>query len=536
MKVFKFNLQRFTVFSNNDDNKVVTGGDYSGDTILNYGKNVTVQALGGNDTVYNYTNADYAYIDLSAGDDVFYGSPEGNNGANQVTIIGGDGNDKIGVDTMQNVVIDSGDGNDTISGGAYSSTITAGKGEDYIDIGDSRDVQINYFYGDGNDTIYSQYKNNYILNITTPSAFSTVAADNGTGNKRNIVLQFDNGESITFINGVDQSFSMSNIHTVQGGVANPIATTPATSSTDTTPAASSTDTTPATSSTNTTPAASSTNTTSATSKNISFSGGTSKTVQRFVTGTGSNANVLVFQTSLSSLSRTNGVMYFYATDGTKLQVNNSSSVDQIIQYSTDGKNISYAKVGNTRDSNSFTYVNSVNYYAGGNYTDVLKVADSTGRNIWLNGQYGTAQFDNVENIDASTSTGNNTLAGDSNSNQITAGKGNDSLWGGSGKSSLWNTSGNDTLIGGDGQNMFWYGKNDGNDVINKAASNDSVNLYDVRLSDITSVSYGTNSISVNLNSGGSLQINGTSSLSSKFMLADGTRWQYNHSSQTWKNA
>ena len=120
------------------------------------------------------------------------------------------------------------------------------------------------------------------------------------------------------------------------------------------------------------------------------------------------------------------------------------------------------------------------------------------------------------------------IGGNNTSNEILTGSGGSSLWGGVG--------GNDTLIGGSGEDNFFYGKNDGKDVINNSTSNDSINLYDVRLSDITSVSYGLNSISVNLNSGGSLKINDTGNLSSKFILADGTKWQFNHSNSQWQNA
>ena len=63
--------------------------------------------------------------------------------------------------------------------------------------------------------------------------------------------------------------------------------------------------------------------------------------------------------------------------------------------------------------------NSANVFTG------VGLANSNSKNIWLGGEYGSAQYDNINNIDASTSTGDNTLAGDSKGNQITAGSGAD---------------------------------------------------------------------------------------------------------------
>ena len=259
-----------------------------------------------------------------------------------------------------------------------------------------------------------------------------------------------------------------------------------------------------------------------------FTGSGNDVVQNFTAGTSENSDVLtLFGTSLTSMRRENNFMTFDTANGTKLQVNNSASSDEAIKYSTDGTNVSCAKVGYTEQNNSFTYEDGVNFYAGGNHTDVLKVNQFEGKNIWLDGSQGKI-FSNVNNIDASASQGNNTLAGDGGDNQIAAGSGNDSLWGGSGRSA-------DTLVGGNGSDMFWYGKNDGADVINNASSNDVVNLYDVSLSDISSVNYRDKTISATFAGGGNLQINSAENISSTFQLAEG-RFKYNHTSGEWQNA
>ena len=119
-----------------------------------------------------------------------------------------------------------------------------------------------------------------------------------------------------------------------------------------------------------------------------FFGGQNNIIQNFISGTGANANVLAFGTSVSSMSRTSSAMYFNSADGSMLQVNNSSKVDEAIQYSTDGQNISLAKVGYSEQNNFFTYQDGVNFYSGGSHTDVLKLTNYQSRNIWLDGSAG----------------------------------------------------------------------------------------------------------------------------------------------------
>ena len=119
------------------------------------------------------------------------------------------------------------------------------------------------------------------------------------------------------------------------------------------------------------------------------------------------------------------------------------------------------------------------------------------------------------------------IGGNNSANTITAGSGGSSLWGGSG--------GNDILTGGNGSDIFFYGKNDGTDVINNASSSDVVNLYDVKLSDITSANVSGRTISATFNTRNTLQINSAENLSATFKLADGN-FKYNHSLGTWQSA
>ena len=112
------------------------------------------------------------------------------------------------------------------------------------------------------------------------------------------------------------------------------------------------------------------------------------------------------------------------------------------------------------------------------------------------------------------------------SNELIAGSGGSSLWGGAG--------GYDTLTGGDGSDTFFFGKNDGVDVINNSYQNDTIFLYDVNLSDIVAVSYGTNQINLNLTSGANLQVNGLENISAAFQLADGSKYKCDTNTQTWQ--
>ena len=255
-------------------------------------------------------------------------------------------------------------------------------------------------------------------------------------------------------------------------------------------------------------------------------GGRSGYVQNFVSGNTADSGVLNFTTSnISSFSRESDFLNFHMADGTSFQVQNSSSTNDVIQFSTDGVNVSFAKIGYANQNNSFIYEDGVNYYAGSNSTDVLNVTNYQSRNIWLDGSDGNV-YDNINNIDASDSYGNNTLAGGADTdNEITAGNGNDLLWGGSGR-------GNDTLYGGAGDNTYFYGNNNGNYVIVNSVATDSINLYDVSLTDIVSANEVGSDFVVNMRGGNSLVIQGEQG-ASNFVLSDQSAYNYNRETHVW---
>ncbi len=164
-------------------------------------------------------------------------------------------------------------------------------------------------------------------------------------------------------------------------------------------------------------------------------------------------------------------------------------------------------------------------------TKMTVSADYVGA-VWLNGWdifsnkavYGSTS---IVEIDATRNSKDLILAGNSQNNTIRAGSGDTQLWGGLG-------SGNDTLIGGNGDDVFWYGKGDGTDVINRCSDDDLLNLYNINLSDITSLDTSSDSqIVVNINDGGKLTVNTTGS-TTDFKLGDGNTWQIDNSTKKWK--
>ena len=117
------------------------------------------------------------------------------------------------------------------------------------------------------------------------------------------------------------------------------------------------------------------------------------------------------------------------------------------------------------------------------------------------------------------------LIGDSKNNTLRAGKVKTQLWGG--------TGGNDTLIGGSNDDVFWYGKNDGNDVIKNLDDDDLVKLYDINLSDITSITDRNNKMTLRISGGGTLTINYTDD-ESEFQFSNCSKFEYDHKKKRWE--
>lgn len=226
--------------------------------------------------------------------------------------------------------------------------------------------------------------------------------------------------------------------------------------------------------------------------------------------------------NISHFSRNDDYLSFTMSNGTSFQAQTSSSENEIFQYSMDGHNISYAKIGYQEKDNRFKYEDGISVYVGGSRSNVLEVETDRRESIEIN--LADSIYQNINQIDATTSRGSNKLFGNTNDNEIRAGKGNDKLWGGKG--------GNDLLYGGAGDNTFYYGVREGNDTIYNSVSSDKINLYNVSLSDIVSAGEVGQDFVVNMASGESLTIKGKNG-ASNFVLSDHSAYSYSRESHTW---
>lgn len=231
-----FNLQRFTNIYNNHPNKVLLGSNEN-DSIRNESKNVTIESYEGDDTISSegdfvnifagngknwlYGSGNFYNMFSGSGDDFIVINPD----SSDDIISSGAGNDTISVNYGKNLSVNGGDGNDIIDVGYTVDyvTIFGGDGNDKIDISRyalqekyKRHIQVNYNYGDGNDTIFcnSDYNSDYTLKIETSVSYSTVYGGN------NLYVKFDDSNSIV-LTGISQSeLGNLNIVTIQGGEEN----------------------------------------------------------------------------------------------------------------------------------------------------------------------------------------------------------------------------------------------------------------------------------------------------------------------------
>lgn len=257
---------------------------------------------------------------------------------------------------------------------------------------------------------------------------------------------------------------------------------------------------------------------------------------------------LYLGTEISSIIRSGGTYAFFTPQGNTLTLATSGTTDyDQIYFTTDGTNFYTAQIADM-SSTEIPYQGSdltalaqpgtlvVTSYPEEVYTfeDGSTFTMGGGVQINLDGSAGQS-FVNIYNVDATNSFGDDVIFGDANSNIIIEGGGNNTLWGGTGNAA-------DYLSGGTGEDVFFYGKGDGNDIIVNASLPDKINLYDVTLNDIISatevedVNNGTGTISLTLNTGNTLTIQGTDSMSAAINLADGSSWRYHRGTGSWQSA
>ena len=385
------------IYNSGEDAYIVTGNAI--DSITNYGKNATIKVGDGDDSVRNggsnslinlgegdnYAyNGDYvSYVTITAGS----GNDTIGNVGHNANIFTGDGNDNVYNHFGSNTLIQTGNGNDTINsvdgyyGNSNNATINAGNGDDYIVLNRAYYPSshfIQYAYGEGDDTIKKFSANDTLQIATGGHEFTTMKSGNdmyfifdkgsitlqnvGNVSLSNFVITGGNStpstpEPVTFENGGGGNTQTNvHIHITNRPVGEYPYRQPMTfESGDTS--------------------------TSSTFESDDFSildslvdfvvdffDGTGEIIQDFVTDSNSKSNA----TSSSSIRRTNNLN---AENGTSLQVSNSSSVNETIQYPTGDKNISLAKVSYSEQNNSSTHEDSVNFYSDENYTDVLNLTN-----------------------------------------------------------------------------------------------------------------------------------------------------------------
>ena len=249
-------------------------------------------------------------------------------------------------------------------------------------------------------------------------------------------------------------------------------------------------------------------------------GNGSDCIRNFVCGSDSNADIMNFYNGGTDHTyRDNNTLHVVMTSGEELIVPLDYDVDTEIQYSTDANSILRAKVGDIYNANTFTYSAGINVFLGSSSNNTLKVDGSRANMIWLDGSHGQ-DFPGITDIDASESTGNNQIAGANNRTvNIIGGAGASSLWGGSGQA-------NDTLTGGDGAEMFFYGRYEGDDIIIGASGTDTINLYNVSLSEVTGFEALSGGMKISFANGGYNLTLQQYSDSPTFSFADGSNWAY----------
>ena len=182
-----------------------------------------------------------------------------------------------------------------------------------------------------------------------------------------------------------------------------------------------------------------------------------------------------------------------------------------------------AKVDTNVEYDGFT-----NCYVGYGDISTLTVGRDMGDvAIWLSDDsldYHGIMYDGIRVLDASTATGNTTLAGSESDNLIIGGAGANSIWGGYAQS-------NDTLVGGSGQNTFFFAQENGHDVIQGAHDGDVVSLEDIYFDDITRADITSGGVFIELNDGATLEIQSTANLD--YRLQDGTTYTADRTNRQW---
>ena len=263
-----------------------------------------------------------------------------------------------------------------------------------------------------------------------------------------------------------------------------------------------------------------------------FGAGTNtNTINAFQTADKETADTVKILGDVTSAKFANNAIELGTTDGSKAVIKSlaSGSINANTMVKVDADNFKgIAKIGASSTANNFTYDKTVGYYGGGTQSDKLSVASNYADNaeVWLDGSKGVA-YASVDVVDFSNGTGNYVLAGDSSKQVIVGGKGENSLWGGVGSVA-------DSIKGGAGTNNFFYGLGEGNDTISSSNAEDTVNLYNISLSDVKAGEITNAGVMVEMKDGSTLAVATGKDIT--FKLASGETYVANHTSKGWDQA
>ena len=246
-------------------------------------------------------------------------------------------------------------------------------------------------------------------------------------------------------------------------------------------------------------------------------GGGQDTAVNFATG--SAGDVLSFVSGgVTGILRDGNVLAALMADGGSFTaITDDATAANTVNYSVDGTNILFAKIGNTYVENNFAYEGDGVSYLGGLAVDTINIlTPNTSVNL-ANGN-----FSSIEVLNAINSGGGGTLFGDAAANQIYSGGNGSVLWGGG--------IADDILQGAGGVDIFLYGRGEGNDVIVNVGDDDTVNLYNATLADITFEQETESGMLIGVGSN-VLSIVGTNNTTVAF--ADGLTVRYNRAAKVW---
>ena len=147
--------------TNHNSDKILTGSNYN-DVIENYGGNVTINGLDGNDRLTNLADIanhnDYVLVNGGTGNDVIRGR------SGKYSTLNGDEDNDLIFNLSNNSTISGGTGDDTIANNVWEDRFYGGH-IDYLGSSSGNNILFNYAEGDGNDSIKG-FRANSTLSIS----------------------------------------------------------------------------------------------------------------------------------------------------------------------------------------------------------------------------------------------------------------------------------------------------------------------------------------------------------------------------------